>query len=97
MIKKVENPVPDENISLKEQWYSLTNNEIYNKLDCCDQGLSQEQVDKRLLRYGNNELKRKQKISFFKILVHQFCEILNVILFIIGIVNFIFITFDSAG
>ena len=55
----------------KNQWHAIDYKEVLNNLESSLQGLKPEEVQNRLLKYGNNELIRKNKDSVLKVLWRQ--------------------------
>ena len=53
-------------------FYNLNVSDTIKSIDTSQKGLSEEEARKRLKEYGNNELKQKEKISPFQILIRQF-------------------------
>lgn len=60
---------------------------VFEELRTAEEGLSSEEAEKRLEKYGKNELKEKEKISVFRLFLAQFKSILIVILIIASIVS----------
>ena len=56
--------------------------EVLNSLNVKQDGLSQEEAQKRLQQYGLNELKKEKKASPIKMFLEQFTDILMIILLI---------------
>lgn len=56
--------------------------EVLNSLNVKQDGLSQEEAQKRLQQYGLNELKKEKKASPIKMFLEQFADILMIILLI---------------
>jgi Ca2+-transporting ATPase len=79
----------DEIIQVKDQ--NLT---IDGFIESCQSnastGLSTGIVKQRLLANGQNILVKEKKDSVFKVILHQFKDLLNVMLLIIAIVDFVF-------
>ncbi|MEE9594145.1 MAG: cation-translocating P-type ATPase [Candidatus Hydrothermarchaeales archaeon] len=68
---------------VKAQWHSMNADQILKELDADPhRGLTDEEVERRLERYGSNELKKEERISPFSIFIHQFRNILIIILLI---------------
>jgi Ca2+-transporting ATPase len=63
-------------------WHALAPEETLKVLNTEPTGLSQEEVQKRLARYGLNELKKEKHKSPIKMFFEQFTDILIVILLI---------------
>ncbi len=74
---------------MRHEWYKLNNNEIYKLLETSSDGLSGEEATKRLKKYGKNELPKKKKDSFFKILFKQLLEPIVLLLVVTVIFSFI--------
>ena len=53
-------------------YYNLNVSDTINSIGTSQKGLSVEESSKRLEEYGSNELKQKEKISPFQILIRQF-------------------------
>ena len=70
---------------MKENWYSLSKDEIYKKLKTGDNGLSYSESKKRLETNGKNMLPKKKKDSVFKIFFHELCDPM-VLLLIVAII-----------
>jgi Ca2+-transporting ATPase len=68
-------------------WYQLDIKEIFDQLNASEHGLSPEEVQKRLLEYGPNKIAEEERISRFKILLHQFTSPLIYILFLAAVVT----------
>lgn len=60
--------------------YKISIDEVFSKLDTSRHGLSQAEVDRRIEKYGKNELKKSKKQSF---LVKFFKQFLNVMVMIL--------------
>ena len=55
------------------EWYKKAKEEILSQLNTSmNEGLSQQEVEKRLVKYGPNELKEEAKKSFASKLIAQF-------------------------
>ncbi|TKJ17847.1 ATPase [Candidatus Woesearchaeota archaeon B3_Woes] len=63
--------------------------ETLKNLETKDKGLTQEEANKRLIRYGPNEIKDTEQISPLNIFISQFKSFLVAILFIAVIVSLI--------
>ena len=67
----------------KEFWHSIEATQVVKELGTDPhQGLSEEEVKKRLEEYGYNELKKEEGASPFMLLVNQFKNVLIIILLI---------------
>ena len=68
-------------------WYQLHIKEIMQKLGTSEEGLTDNEVSKRLQRYGLNKLVEEEKIGRLKILFHQFTSPLIYILLVAAVVT----------
>lgn len=68
-------------------WYQLHIKEILQKLETSEEGLTDDEVSKRLQQYGLNKLVEEEKISRLKILLHQFTSPLIYILLVAAVVT----------
>jgi Ca2+-transporting ATPase len=69
-------------------WHSMDVDQVLKELDTdLHQGLSAEEVQRRLEKYGANELKREEQISPFSLFVNQFKNILIIILLIATVLS----------
>jgi Ca2+-transporting ATPase len=64
------------------EWHSETARDIFEQLATSPQGLSGEEPERRLDKYGFNELREREKTSALKILLQQFKDIFVIILLI---------------
>jgi Ca2+-transporting ATPase len=70
------------------KWHSLEASVILKKLETDPHnGLTDEEVKKRLAVYGPNELKKEKRVSPFAVLLHQFTNILIIILLIATVLS----------
>ena len=63
--------------------------ELYKELNTSENGLSKDEVNKRLLQNGKNVLKEQKKISIFKMILSQLTDKMIIILFVAAILSFI--------
>jgi len=70
-------------------WHALEKKEVFEKLETNEQGLSEKEAEKRLLKYGKNELKQIHKIHPFMIFIEQFKSVFIGILFASAIFSLI--------
>src|SRR5574343_170364 len=61
-------------MSKKEQWHSLELSEIFLKLKTSEAGLSKKEIEKRLEKYGRNELPPEKDHSVFYLFFIQFAS-----------------------
>ena len=69
-------------------YHSIKVSEIYQQLKTSQQGLSSTEVDQRQKKYGKNELIEKKKVSVFKLLLHQFKDVMILILLIAAAISY---------
>ena len=67
---------------LSKPWHATETEEVLNNLNTKQDGLSQEEAQKRLQQYGLNELQKEKGTSPIKMFLEQFTDILIVILLI---------------
>lgn len=73
---------------MAEQWYSLTKDEVVQRLGTSEEsGISDEEAARRLKEYGPNELVEKERISPLKIFLDQFKDLMVIILIIAAIIS----------
>jgi len=68
-------------------YYDQEINSVFKELGTSEEGLSSEEVEKRLKEYGENELKEKEKVSVLRLFLSQFKSILIFILITASIVS----------
>lgn len=61
--------------------------ELYQELDTNEKGLTSSETEKRLEKYGKNELETGEKISPYKIFLSQFKDLLVLILIVAGLIT----------
>lgn len=73
---------------MEEKWFSKSLKETAKLLETdIENGLSQEEVNKRYEKYGHNELKAKAKKSLFVKFLEQFKDFMIIVLIIAAIVS----------
>jgi len=71
------------NPQAKIAWHSIEPPQVLKELDTdLHKGLTEDEVKKRLEKYGYNELKKEEKISPFILFINQFKNILIIILIV---------------
>ena len=70
-------------------WYKENLDDIYNSLDAKEGGLTSKQANKRLLKYGKNELPKKKPDSFFKIFFKQLLDPIEILLIVAMLFSFV--------
>ena len=66
----------------EKSWHSMEVDEVLQALRAEKEGLSTEEVQKRLKEYGPNELKKEKRKSAVRLFLEQFTDILIIILLI---------------
>ncbi len=69
-------------------YHLLPISEILELLDTNSKGLHTAEAEERIARYGKNELKEKKKVSVFVLLLHQFKDVMVLILLLAAIISF---------
>ncbi len=70
------------------EWYKLSTDDVLERLTTsANQGLGNEEAQRRLQQYGRNELEEKGAVSRWTIFLNQFKELLVIILIIAAIVS----------
>jgi len=70
-------------------WYKQNFDSIFQKLNVdSNQGLSQDEVNKRLKEYGYNQLKEEKKDTLLQKIFYQLSNILVIILIISSVISF---------
>jgi len=67
---------------------NLKVNEVFDKLKISKNGLIEEEAEKRLEKYGFNELKEKRKTTPLKVLLRQFANFIVWVLLAAAIISF---------
>jgi Ca2+-transporting ATPase len=78
-------------------FYQLEAKEILRKLNAFETGLTEEEARRRLREYGPNKLTEEEKISKFRIFIHQFASPLIYILLLAALVTLLLREFIDAG
>lgn len=64
----------------REQWHAFSEAEVYSELKSSENGLSNEEVSRRLQFYGENRLPEGKKVTLWQIILHQ---LINPLIFIL--------------
>lgn len=64
------------------------NVEVFDKLKSSKVGLTEKEAEKKLEKYGFNELKEKRKVTPFKVLLRQFTNFIIYVLFAAAAISF---------
>ncbi|MCF7835929.1 MAG: HAD-IC family P-type ATPase [Candidatus Marinimicrobia bacterium] len=73
----------------KKPWHSLSSKDVLKELSSNSNGLSQEEADLRLAKYGKNTFALSEKYRFLKLLIGQLRSPLVFILIIAGVVTLV--------
>jgi P-type Ca2+ transporter type 2C len=68
-------------------YYKLSTKEVYKTFNSSEKGLSDKEVKKRIKKYGENKLEKKNHINPFKILLTQFLDPLVIVLIIATVIS----------
>ena len=63
-----------------KNWYNLDPGGVFDELETSSRGLSGEEAEKRLARYGENSLKTEKKTSWIMLLLMQFTDLMTLLL-----------------
>jgi Ca2+-transporting ATPase len=67
---------------VSKSWHEMTSEETLITLNSSPYGLTQEEVHRRLLEYGPNELVKRKRSSSVKVFLEQFADVLMIILLV---------------
>ncbi|WP_372639049.1 cation-transporting P-type ATPase, partial [Fodinibius sp.] len=82
----------------QEPWYSLTGEDVSQKLKTnTNTGLSEEEVKRRLAFFGPNEIEVETGLTRWQILLHQFKDPLIYILLAAAFVTFVLQDYIDSG
>ena len=70
-----------------DEFYKLSKEECLKFLNSSENGIDEEEVNKRLKKYGLNKLKQKRKKSVFVKFLEQFRDVMLIILLISAIIS----------
>ncbi|MBU2576084.1 HAD-IC family P-type ATPase [Patescibacteria group bacterium] len=91
-IKKIKKHIQDIKVSKqpsqKNEWYNLRLTEVAEKLGVGKNGLRQAQVEKRIEKFGKNELPKQPRISMLVLFLRQFQNSLTYILLVAVFISF---------
>lgn len=68
-------------------WHSLDLDDVHVKLQAPADGLTSEEVSRRLEKYGPNELKEKPKPTFFQLVLAQLNNFIVILLIVASVVS----------
>ncbi len=72
-----------------KRYYQMSIEEIMKYFETSLEGLSYQEVEKRKLKYGKNELEDKKQLSAFQVFLRQFKDVMIFILMVAAIVSFL--------
>jgi len=78
-------------------WYTKELNQIFNELNTRQGGLTEDEANKRLEKYGANNLKEKKKESLFIKFIKQFNDFMIIVLIIAAIISAIVAKTNGSG
>ena len=79
------------------EWYRLDVEEVFQRLGTSKEGLLDDDIKKRLLKYGPNKFAKEEGVSKLKILLNQFKNPLIYLLIFAGIVTTYFHEYIDSG
>jgi Ca2+-transporting ATPase len=72
----------------ERSYYQMDSNEVLEDLDTTEKGLSRAEAEKRLKKYGKNELRAKIRVPLWLLFLSQFKELLILILILGGFISY---------
>ena len=77
-------------IKKPDNWYALSGDDVLARLETTQEdGLSTQQAQQHLLKYGKNELPSESGTNFWQILIGQFTEVMVIVLLAAAVVSII--------
>lgn len=67
---------------MNNKWYLLSTEEVCEELGTNQKGLSKKECEARIEKYGKNELPKKKRDGFFKIMLHELKDPIVLILIV---------------
>lgn len=71
------------------KWYAKDTNSVLEELNTNVNGISQEEAESRIQKYGKNELPKKKKDSIFKIILGEFMDPIVILMLVAMIASLI--------
>ncbi len=68
-------------------WHSIKEDDLLRQLKSTENGLSEQESQERLKKYGLNELRKIKRLNALKILASQFISFLIIILVIAAVIS----------
>ena len=87
MSKKKQKTQLQEQVEEVIPWHNMEIKDVYKKLNTEEMGLSGQEVDARLLEYGQNKLTIEDRFKVLKMIIEQFTGFLVVLLIVAGIIS----------
>lgn len=78
-------------------WHEKTIEELWPILETCSQGLTEFEIEKRLVTHGRNELPSKKQITWWQVLFSQFTGPMVIILMFAAFVSALLAEWVDAG
>ena len=97
MVDKINQKSPDLEPDFYISWHDLDLDDVLVKLETHPQGLSKNEVARRLDRYGPNELKEKPRPTFLQLLLEQLNNFIVILLIVASVVSAILGDWIEAG
>lgn len=73
----------------EKRFYSMSSEEVFQKLQTNEEGLTEKEAQKRINRYGKNELPKEEKESVFSIFFHELLDPIVLLLLVAVIASLI--------
>ncbi|MDY6788994.1 MAG: HAD-IC family P-type ATPase, partial [Candidatus Nanohaloarchaea archaeon] len=70
-----------------DEWHARDSKDIYEELDSSEKGLSEEEAQERLEKYGKNEIRKGEEVNPLKIFLSQFNDFLVYLLIIAALIS----------
>jgi len=93
---KKSNPA-DINSDLNMSWHTLALGDVFEALESPAQGLTSEEVAKRLAHYGPNELKEKPRPTFLQLVIVQLNNFIVILLIVASLISAVLGDWLEAG
>ena len=74
---------------MNNKWHNNSIEDIYKILDSNENGLTNEEVKKRIKKYGKNVLPKEKKDGLLKIFFSQFASPIVIVMIIAGLFSFL--------
>ena len=74
---------------MEKQWYSLSENQLFDELNTSEKGLTSKECQKRQEKYGKNVLPKKKKESIIKIFFKELMNPIELLLLVAVAASFL--------